>query len=419
MRKSPAPAVTGWQSGFWSLMGTQFQNAFSDNALKQLISLILVVGATKGAGATFMAYGTAAFSAPFILFSMFGGWLADRFSKQQIMVNVKLAEMGIMLFAALALFVEGSSGLSLALKMTAVFMMGCHSAIFAPSKYGILPEILPHEKLSWGNGILELLTFIGIIAGTMAAGYFLSHVAPHSEWLAGVVLMVIAFGGWLLSRQITPTPAADLNCALRLNPLDDLWQQLKVMKQDRDLWRACWGNAGFFFVSSLVLNNLTVYGEEILKLSPKENSALTAFLALGIGIGSFVAGYASRGKIEYRLVPIGAVGLALSTIPMGMEGINASTFRICLASLGFTAGLFIVPISAVLQHRPPAASKGAVQGAVSFVSWVGILCSAGVLLINDSLHGVSCGQIFWFCGTCAIVTGAYSAISRGKFITAE
>ena len=419
MANTPAPSVTGWQSGFWCLMGTQFQNAFSDNALKQLISLILLVGATEEAGATFMAYGTAAFSAPFILFSMFGGWLADRFSKQQIMINVKLAEMGIMLFAALALFVHGSGGLSLGLKLTAVFMMGCHSAIFAPSKYGILPEILPHEKLSWGNGILELLTFIGIIAGVLAAGYFSRHMSPGKEWLAGFILMAIAFGGWLLSRHITPTPAADLNCALRLNPLADLRTQLTGMRQDRDLWRACWGNAGFFFVSSLVLNNLTVYGKVILKLADDDNSALTAFLALGIGIGSVVAGYASRGKIEYRLVPIGAVGLALSTIPMGMEGITANTFRICLAALGFAAGLFIVPIAAVLQHRPPAASKGAVQGAVSFISWVGILGSAGVLLINDKLQAVSCGQIFWFCGMCAIITGAYSAISRGKFIKAE
>ena len=43
--------------------------------------------------------------------------------------------------------------------------MGCHSAVFAPSKYGILPELLPHDRLSWGNGILELLTFLGIIFG--------------------------------------------------------------------------------------------------------------------------------------------------------------------------------------------------------------------------------------------------------------
>ncbi len=414
-----APDHPGWQRGFWSLMATQFQNAFSDNALKQLITLILLVGTTEDEGAAFMAYGTAAFSAPFILFSMFGGWLADRYSKQLVIVNVKLAEMGIMLFAALALLVQGSSGLSLGLKLTAIFLMGCHSAIFAPSKYGILPEILPHERLSWGNGILELLTFLGIIAGVLAAGFFSRHVSPGQEWLAGFCLMAVAFAGWALSRQVPRTPAADPNVALRLDPVGELWRQLKAMKIDRDLWRACWGNAGFFFVSSLVFNSLTLYGKSVLKLEADENSALTAFLAIGIGVGSLFAGYISRGRIEYRLVPVGALGLALSTIPMGMTGVTANEFRLCLAALGFSAGLFIVPIAAVLQHRPPVESKGSVQGAVSLISWIGILASSGVLLINKQLHVASAGQIFWFCGAAALATGAYAAISRGRFIEAE
>ncbi len=104
---------------------------------------------------------------------------------------------------------------------------------------------------------------------------------------------------------------------------------------------------------------------------------------------------------------------------MGMTGITANDFRLCLAALGFSAGLFIVPIAAVLQHRPPVESKGAVQGAVSLVSWVGILASSGVLLVNKHLHVATAGQVFWFCGAAALATGAYAAISRGRFIEAE
>ena len=413
MRETPALLVTGWQRGFWSLMGTQFQNAFSDNALKQLIILMLIASAVATDEDKLVSVVTAVFSAPFIMFAMLGGWLADRFSKQRVMVSVKLAEMGIMLFAALALSQEG-----LPLKLCAIFLMGCHSAIFAPSKYGILPEILPHEKLSWGNGILELLTFLGIIFGTVAAGYF-SDVFKGEEWVAGPILVAIAFGGWLLSRHITPSPAADPHCALRINPITDLVRQLKVMKLDRDLWRACWGNTGFYFISGLVMMNVVVFGKSVLQLSGVQNSLMNVALALGIGIGSVVAGYASRGKIEYRLVPIGAVGLALSTIPMGMEGISADTFRVCMATLGFSAGLFIVPIVAVLQHRPSPESKGAVQGTVSSLSFIGILAAAGVQWIARETFGITSGQVFWLCGAFAIITGAYSAISRGKFIQAE
>lgn len=398
-------------------MGTQFQNAFSDNALKQLIILVLLASAAGSAAEAeedrMVSLVTAVFSAPFILFAMLGGWLADRNSKQRMMVYVKAAEMGIMAFAGVALALG-----SLPLKLGAIFLMGCHSAIFAPSKYGILPEILPHEKLSWGNGILELLTFLGVILGTVAAGIF-SDYFKGSEWVAGPILMVIAFGGWVLSRQVTPVPAADPTCPVRINPVTDLWRQLRIMKQDRDLWRACWGNTGFYFISALVMMNVVVFGKSVLHLTGTQNSMMNVWLALGIGFGSVVAGYASRGHIEYRLVPIGALGLALSTIPMGMEGVTADTFRICMATLGFSAGLFIVPVVSVIQHRPSPESKGAVQGSVSSLSFLGIMAAAGVQWVARETFQITSGQVFWVCGASAILCGAYAAISRGRFIKAE
>ena len=398
-------------------MVTQFQNAFSDNALKQLIILVLLASAAASTGDAeqdrLVSLVTAVFSAPFILFAMLGGWLADRNSKQRMMVYVKSAEMGIMAFAGLALWLK-----SLPLLLGAIFLMGCHSAIFAPSKYGILPEILPHEKLSWGNGILELLTFLGVILGTVAAGIF-SDYFKGSEWVAGPILMVIAFGGWVLSRQVTPVPAADPTCPVRINPVTDLWRQLRIMKQDRDLWRACWGNTGFYFISALVMMNVVVFGKSVLHLTGTQNSMMNVWLALGIGFGSVVAGYASRGHIEYRLVPIGALGLALSTVPMGMEGVTADTFRICMGTLGFSAGLFIVPVVSVIQHRPSPESKGAVQGSVSSLSFLGILAAAGVQWVAREKFQISSGQVFWVCGASAIICGSYAAISRGRFIKAE
>jgi acyl-[acyl-carrier-protein]-phospholipid O-acyltransferase/long-chain-fatty-acid--[acyl-carrier-protein] ligase len=41
------------------------------------------------------------------------------------------------------------------------------AALFGPSKYGLLPELLPAKRLSWGNGVIELGTFLAIIVGTV------------------------------------------------------------------------------------------------------------------------------------------------------------------------------------------------------------------------------------------------------------
>jgi acyl-[acyl-carrier-protein]-phospholipid O-acyltransferase/long-chain-fatty-acid--[acyl-carrier-protein] ligase len=172
-------------------------------------------------------------------------------------------------------------------------------------------------------------------------------------------------------------------------------------------------------VAALVQMNLMIYGQDVLRLSQAQNAYLTLALALGIGVGSVAAGYASRGKIEYRLVPIGAAGLALCSLPMGLPGVSLPVFVACLAGLGFSAGLFIVPIAAVLQHRPAPADKGAVQGAANVLSFLGILAASGVQWVAGQLWHLGPGQIFWLCGACALLTGAYSAISRGRFIVAE
>jgi acyl-[acyl-carrier-protein]-phospholipid O-acyltransferase/long-chain-fatty-acid--[acyl-carrier-protein] ligase len=346
-----------------------------------------------------VALAGALFALPFITFSMFGGWLADRFSKQRVMSGVKVAEVFIMLFAALALGLH-----SLPLELGAVFLMGCHSALFGPSKYGILPEILPLDKLSWGNGILELLTFVGIILGTLSGGILAGRFTA-SPWLSGLLLAALALGGWAASLLIPRVPPANPQRTLQLNPVKDLVFQLRGMAADPLLWRANLGNTGFFFIAALVQMNLVLFAHDVLQLSESKNALLNAALAIGIGLGSVAAGYGSRGRIEYRLVTAGSLLMALSTAPMGMAAITTALFTGMLLLLGFGAGLFIVPVCAVLQNRPAPGDKGAVQGAASVLSFVGILASAGVQRVVHAQ--LSSGKIFWLCGLLAVVLGFY------------
>ncbi len=160
---TPDPASS--LRGFWSLIVTQFQGAFSDNILKWLV-VFMILGMNVSS-AELHRVGelvTALFSLPFILFSMAGGFFADRFSKRTISVSVKIFEMGVMLLA-----LAGFWWNQIHMLLGCVFLMGVHSSFFGPSKYGLLPELLPERKLSWGNGLLELGTFMAIILGTVAA----------------------------------------------------------------------------------------------------------------------------------------------------------------------------------------------------------------------------------------------------------
>src|SRR5436305_10387828 len=86
-----------WQRGYWSLFATQFQESFSDNAYKFfLISFVTAMGLSQSQRDSFVFEVGALFSIPFILFSMTGGYLADRFSKRSVIIGLKIAEILIM-----------------------------------------------------------------------------------------------------------------------------------------------------------------------------------------------------------------------------------------------------------------------------------------------------------------------------------
>ena len=134
--------------GFWALIVTQFQGAFSDNVVKNLVVFVALFG-TGLTLAEKNSYGesiAALFSLPFILFSMAGGFLADRLSKRSVMLGVKTFELFIM-----ALVLAGLWSWNKHLLLASVFLMGTHSAIFGPSKYGSLPELLPEKPRENGS----------------------------------------------------------------------------------------------------------------------------------------------------------------------------------------------------------------------------------------------------------------------------
>jgi len=401
-----------WPRGFWNLMFTQFQGAFSDNALRWLVIFPVLASVTLSETdkESFAGHASLLFAVPFLLFATVGGWMADRFSKRSVMIGVKAGEIGIMLFAAFALKLEHQS-----LQLAAICLMGVHSTIFAPAKYGIMPEVLPTSKLSAGNGILELLTFIGIILGTFAGGW-LAEALAHREMWSGVLLAGLAAVGLITSIGIAKVPAADPTKKFNPNIIGEIWNNLSVMKADRDLWRANWGNTAFFFVATLIQINLALFAQKVFHLKPTEQASLQAALSLGIGIGSMLAGRLSRGRIEYGLIPIGAGLMALASVYLGWPGITKPLFAGALGLLGLGGGLFIVPIVSVLQHRPSAQTKGAVQGAVSWLSWVGIAAAAITQnQLASTLH-FSYGQIFWVCGAVAGLAGLFVTWSRPQAV---
>jgi len=403
MPESGPVQKTHWRGGFWGLIATQFQGAFNDNGLKFFV-IFLILGqnpyeSQKDFGVFLIGN---LFAIPFLLFSMTGGYLADRFSKRDVTIATKVFELAAMAFAVFA-FWTGNPYLA----FTVIFLASTQAAFFGPSKYGLLPELLPAEDLSWGNGILELTTFIAIIAGTVFGSY-LAQTFHGREAFAGLIFAGLTLFGLLTSFFIARVPANDPAKNFRWNIFGDLGAQWRLVRPDRALKLAVIGNTYFWFLGALLQFVIVFYGREILHLNETRGSYLQAALAIGIGVGSFAAGYLSGGKIEYGLVPLGGVGMAVFGSVLALHGLSFLQVIGLLAALGFAGGFFVVPINALIQHRPDEDKKGGVIAYANWLSFVGVLLASAIY--SGCTHYLHTGLRTFFVATALIslAAGAYT-----------
>jgi acyl-[acyl-carrier-protein]-phospholipid O-acyltransferase / long-chain-fatty-acid--[acyl-carrier-protein] ligase len=403
-RSIPADqSATRWKRGFWSVWTTQFQESFSDNAYRWIVVAIVADRALNDQAQWYMnALAGILFAAPFVLFSPLGGYLADRYSKRAVILGTKFAEILVMAIAFAGLALN-----NLTVILIALFLRGIQSSCYSPSKFGMLPEILPEDRLSWGNGIIELGSFAAIIAGTVAGHSLYSRFTDRLEYV-GAILFLVTLSGVAISYTLPRVRAAASTKPFRANPFAGLIEQWKSIRQDRTLFLAVLGSTYFFFLAALLQNTVEYYGKLQLNLNADQIGYLQGAIGIGIGIGSFAAGYLSGGKIEYGLVPLGSAGMMGVSLLLSVKGLTFGTVAALLGLLGFAAGFFAVPVMAIIQHRPHATGKGGVIAAANQLAFIGI----GTAF---ALHGVLTGplqlsnsSVFLFGGVMTLMATAYA-----------
>jgi len=395
-------------AAFTRLNLAQACGALNDNLIKLIIVFFLIghFGA-KDAG-TIAALGSAAFVAPFLLFSALAGSLADRFPKNRLIIGVKGLEIAIACLAVLGVAMTQP----LLLYLT-VFLLGCHSALFAPAKYGVVPELVGREELSRANSLLEMSTFVAIVGGTALAPFLVQFAAGRYEMalLAGVAIAVV---GLLLARSLPTTPVAG-HRPLAVSPLS-YWRTMYSLRHDGYLLLAISGAAYFLFVGAFCQLNLLPYGMSRLGLSQEQSGYLFVAAALGIGLGALLAGRLSGRTVEFGVVPIGAAGLCASAFALHALPPHLPTVLLVVALFGISSGLFIVPLQAFIQLRSPADRRGEIQAAASFLSWLGALGASTLLWLLAGPMQVSPGAAFTLLGIVTLLLSILTLIVLPDFL---
>jgi MFS family permease len=398
------PADTLRSRTFIGLLIAQFLAAFNDQAIHASAMFFAINTRTlnEGAAITLMPI---LFYAPWAMFSMVAGYLADRYSKRDSLVLWKFVEIGITL-VALAGFWLGTHNNAAGpwVVLSTVFLMGMHSAFFVPAKYGAMPEILQPHLLSRGNGVLESLSFLAIILGTVFGGV-LSEAFHREEYWIGVVLVLLAIIGAAASLFIRRMPAANLE--RRFSPCSDqaLWltlimlfrysyqrlcANLRMLFRSQPLSFAVVGIAFFTFLVAFMRATVYMHGES---QSPRWGESYTSIVvgmvALGIGIGSPLVGFLSGRKVEVGLVPIGAVGMIVATLTAAAFLGMIPPLIACIIAIGFFTGFYLVPLFTLLQHRAPKTSKGDSIATSNIINVTGAIAASLLLFLIIKLAHVT------------------------------
>lgn len=149
---------------------TQLLGAFNDNIFKQSLILAILYKLTiEGDRSIWVNLCALLFILPFFLFSALAGQFGEKFNKDALIRAIKIGEIVIMAVGATGFLTN-----HLELMLLALFAMGTHSALFGPVKYSIMPQALHDDELVGGNGLVEMGTFLAILAGTIGAGIMMS-----------------------------------------------------------------------------------------------------------------------------------------------------------------------------------------------------------------------------------------------------
>ncbi|MBN2163514.1 MAG: MFS transporter [Pontiellaceae bacterium] len=378
---------------------SQFTGAFNDNAFKMtaIIGLVNLMGETQKE--TVIATCSILFVLPFLLFSNAAGTLADRISKRTVIIVTKWLEIALLVLAIPSVL----SGASLPL-YALLFLLCAQSALFGPSKRGIVPELVEAPELSRANGFLTASTYAAIILGTATPALLIGYLGYSALWVIALCT-VFAVIGTLAAYRIAHVKAAGTTKKSSVLIIPDVIRAVRNLKEDTWARLAVLGLVLFGAVSALFQQTLIIYGQQALNLSLDRSPILFPLAAVGIGLGALLSGKMSRHTIEVGLIPVGAIGIAFAATALAFAA-HPAWIAGWIVILGVCCGIYLVPLNAFLQHRIPAERRGEVFGASGFLSFTAMIAASGLFALMTKVFHFNARHCVFATALLALVPAA-------------
>ncbi len=386
---------------FKFLNATQFLGALNDNVFKLILVYFIINLQGLPDASSILAKAGAIFVVPFLLFSSAAGVLADKISKRNIIIAMKITEVLVMVLSIFAVILKSPTFF-----YSLLFFMGMQSAVFGPSKYGIIPEIVDPKYVSKANGALNTFTYLAIIIGTFLAS-FITDITDKNFILATFSCVVIAAVGLATSLGIIKTPAK--KSKKKINPffIYEIYKTLVICSKKRYLISAVLGSAFFLFIGGFTQLNTIPYAIESLHLSEIGGGYLFLATAVGIAIGSTLAGKLSKDRVEPGLACLAGFFVGIAFLALGIFSHNLIVVIILLILLGFFGGIYLIPLDSFIQIASPDKKRGRIIAAANFLSFCGVLLASFALYLISTTLKFSSANGFFLIGIIVLIFNTF------------
>ena len=395
--------------GFYALVTTQALSAFNNNLLRSALLTLVAFRPIETAGMsaeTIVALSTLFVVAPYAVLSIPAGRLADRWPKTFIIRWVKAGEVTIFALAAIAL-----ATMNIPMLLAALLLAGVEAAIFGPAKFGILPEILPEQRLISGNSWVSATGTTAILAGLVTGNLLVLDSTGFPVIMAGIV--VVAVGGWLLTFLIPVTAPQAPELSVRPGVfLADFLTCFRRLAAVPAIILPVVGSSWFWFQGALSTTLMPLYVAQAGALPESAVSVLLIASSVGVATGAAAARWLAGRRLPAALPYLVFAITALPGLDLWWSGPVASSAGLMRASLDFFVlaagcGLYAVPLGTAVQQLTPRMQRARFIGINHTMNGIAMICSGfAVLLLN--LPMLSVPELF---GWSALISGVVAALT--------
>lgn len=358
------------------------------------VALAFGVLTLPGATASTLSAVLASEAIPLVLFMLVGGVIGDRFPRQRVMMTGEL--MNALAFGALGVMLLTHHA-PMVLLCAAAAITGAGMAILYPALTGIIPEVVPADRLQSGNALLALGANTARIAGIAASGAAVVWIGGGAALGASALLFA---GAAVMIRRLRVSSRPRESGGSIVGELKEGWDEFRSRQ-----W--LWVVVAQF--SLLVMGLQAAHGVLGPVVAEAELGGAPAWSAIlfGEAVGMVVGVMVALRLRPRRPILLGTLLMFPAALPYVFLGISAPLWTVVLAmfGLGVCFEIFGVLWQTTLQREVPAAALSRVSaydalGSV-MLGPIGLML-AGPLSLTIGAHRT----LLWCAGLLVVTTFA-------------